>query len=174
MNRANPVTTQQQAYWYLRERILGGVIKGGEHVNPAKIADELGISRMPVREAIRQLDTEGLLTIRPKRRWRYGSPSQTWSARCLRIWFICATEWNGFGGRKRNGSSVTTLFTTIFADTASGPGWRRKSRACARPCSLICSSIWRSTMGRRLREAVQRNTSAMDALDAAVREVLRK
>jgi DNA-binding GntR family transcriptional regulator len=61
------VTTQQQAYWYLREHILNGRYEGGERVNPAKVADELGISRMPVREAIRQLDAEGLVTIRPNR-----------------------------------------------------------------------------------------------------------
>lgn len=60
-------TTQQQAYHHLRERILAGVYVGGERVNPRKIAEELAISRMPVREALRQLDSEGLVTIRPNR-----------------------------------------------------------------------------------------------------------
>ena len=51
-DQGSAVTTQQHAYWYLREHILNGHYKGGERVNPAKVADELGISRMPVREAI--------------------------------------------------------------------------------------------------------------------------
>jgi len=36
-------------------------------LKPELIAAELGISRMPVREAIRQLDAEGYVTIRPNR-----------------------------------------------------------------------------------------------------------
>ena len=67
VDQGSAVTTQQHAYWYLRERILNGHYLGSEQVNPAKVADELGISRMPVREAIRQLDTEGLVTLRPNR-----------------------------------------------------------------------------------------------------------
>ncbi len=60
-------TTQQHAYVHLREMILSGVYTGGQKVNPAKVAEELGVSRMPVREALRQLDSEGLVTIRPNR-----------------------------------------------------------------------------------------------------------
>src|SRR5262249_42046028 len=39
----------------------------GLRLNPQRIADDLGISRMPVREALLQLDAEGLVTIRPNR-----------------------------------------------------------------------------------------------------------
>ncbi len=62
-----PGTTQQLACQYLRTRILSGHYAGGIRINPARIAQELGISRMPVREALRQLDAEGLVTIRPNR-----------------------------------------------------------------------------------------------------------
>jgi DNA-binding GntR family transcriptional regulator len=60
-------TAQQEAYHFLRDRILSGELSCKSRVNPAKIADELGISRMPVREALRQLDAEGLVTMRPNR-----------------------------------------------------------------------------------------------------------
>lgn len=60
-------SAQQQAYLFLRDQIQAGRLQGGARVKPENIAAELGISRMPVREAIRQLDTEGLLTIRPNR-----------------------------------------------------------------------------------------------------------
>ncbi len=63
-----PTSAQQQAYQFLRDRIQEGRLVGGARVKPEDVAAELGISRMPVREAIRQLDTEGLLTIRPNRR----------------------------------------------------------------------------------------------------------
>lgn len=56
-----------EAYTYLRERIRNGQLKSGERVKAEDIAAQLGISRMPVREAMRQLDSEGLLTIRANR-----------------------------------------------------------------------------------------------------------
>ena len=66
--RLGPVTSaQQQAYLFLRDQIQVGHLAGGARIKPEDVAAELGISRMPVREAIRQLDTEGLLTIRPNR-----------------------------------------------------------------------------------------------------------
>jgi DNA-binding GntR family transcriptional regulator len=46
---------------------VSGVLSGGTRLIPEVIAAELGISRMPVREAIRQLDAEGYVTIRPNR-----------------------------------------------------------------------------------------------------------
>jgi DNA-binding GntR family transcriptional regulator len=60
-------TAQQEAYRHLRDRILSGELAGDARLNPAEIAELLGISRMPVREALRQLDAEGLVTLRPNR-----------------------------------------------------------------------------------------------------------
>lgn len=60
-------TAQQQAYIYLQDQIVSGALPGGSRLKPEAIAQTLGISRMPVREAIRQLDAEGYVTIRPNR-----------------------------------------------------------------------------------------------------------
>jgi DNA-binding GntR family transcriptional regulator len=60
-------TAQEHAYAYLRERILSGQYAGGTRVDVNEIAAAVGASRMPVREALRQLDAEGLVTIRPNR-----------------------------------------------------------------------------------------------------------
>jgi DNA-binding GntR family transcriptional regulator len=51
----------------LRERILHGVYPEGEPLRQDAIADELGVSRIPVREALRQLEAEGLVTFNPHR-----------------------------------------------------------------------------------------------------------
>lgn len=55
------------AYDYLLGRIRRGDLKPGARLRPEEIANEIGMSRMPVREAFRRLDAEGLLTIRPNR-----------------------------------------------------------------------------------------------------------
>lgn len=49
----------------LREAIYDGTLKGGAPVRQEAVARELGVSRIPVREALRQLETEGLVVIRP-------------------------------------------------------------------------------------------------------------
>lgn len=51
----------------LRKGILRGVIKAGQVLRQEELAATFGVSRMPVREAFRQLEAEGLLTIYPHR-----------------------------------------------------------------------------------------------------------
>ncbi|WP_042430827.1 GntR family transcriptional regulator [Streptacidiphilus anmyonensis] len=51
----------------LRERILTGGIPSGTRINEVEVARELGISRGPLREAIRQLVSEGLLVHVPNK-----------------------------------------------------------------------------------------------------------
>jgi DNA-binding GntR family transcriptional regulator len=49
----------------LREAILTGMIQPGQRIKEMEIADQMGISRGPIREAIRQLEREGLLISYP-------------------------------------------------------------------------------------------------------------
>ena len=51
----------------LREDILSGVYKENDELREAGIGEELGVSRTPVREALRQLELEGLVTIIPNK-----------------------------------------------------------------------------------------------------------
>lgn len=55
-------TIREEVVIYLRNRILSGNIKQGDHIVESDIANELGISRGPVREALRQLEQEGLIS----------------------------------------------------------------------------------------------------------------
>ena len=51
----------------LREAIRTGVLKPGERLMEIQLAEELGVSRTPVREAIRKLDQEGYVVMMPRR-----------------------------------------------------------------------------------------------------------
>jgi DNA-binding GntR family transcriptional regulator len=58
-------TKTDVAYSVLREAILSGVLAPGAAVHAKSVADELGMSFIPVREALRRLEQDGLVSIRP-------------------------------------------------------------------------------------------------------------
>ena len=61
------IQTADRAYEFAKTRILDGRYPGGEVLSEGAVADEVGISRTPVREAFVRLQTEGLLRLYPKR-----------------------------------------------------------------------------------------------------------
>ncbi|MGZ8598408.1 MAG: GntR family transcriptional regulator [Actinomycetota bacterium] len=62
-----PRSLAEDAADRIREQILSGGFKQGEHLVEAKIAEQLNISRGPVREAFKLLRAEGLLNEEPRR-----------------------------------------------------------------------------------------------------------
>jgi DNA-binding GntR family transcriptional regulator len=52
---------RQQAYEFIQTEILTGRLAAGSQVSELTLAAKIGISRTPVREAIRQLELEGLV-----------------------------------------------------------------------------------------------------------------
>ena len=55
------------AYRAIREGILAGSFGQGSHITARQLAEATGLSRTPVREAMRRLDAEGLITLIPNR-----------------------------------------------------------------------------------------------------------
>lgn len=60
-------SAEDEAYRHIHAGIRTGRYRAGERLMPEAIALDIGTSRMPVREALRRLSTEGLVTIRPNR-----------------------------------------------------------------------------------------------------------
>ncbi|MCH5671637.1 GntR family transcriptional regulator [Streptomyces gilvus] len=50
----------------MRRRIINGDVEPGASLSETVLAHEFGVSRTPVREALKQLQTEGLVEIRPR------------------------------------------------------------------------------------------------------------
>jgi DNA-binding GntR family transcriptional regulator len=63
MTVAAPRTAHAYAYEALRNRILTGELAPGAPLIQANLAKDLGVSMTPVREALRDLATEGLVTL---------------------------------------------------------------------------------------------------------------
>lgn len=60
-------TLREKILETIREAILKGALKPGEKVAEPELAERFGISRTPIREAFRQLESEGYLTVIPRK-----------------------------------------------------------------------------------------------------------
>ena len=70
------VSLAGEAYVILRERILRGELRIGKVISRRKIAAELGMSMLPVAEALQRLEFEGLLESRPRAGTRVKIPTE--------------------------------------------------------------------------------------------------
>ena len=75
-----------KVFHQLREDILSGHYKEHEELREMAISEEMGVSRTPVREALRQLELEGLVSIIPNK-----GAYVTW-----RIFMRSVLCWKGF------------------------------------------------------------------------------
>jgi DNA-binding GntR family transcriptional regulator len=70
LEKASPVTKtslSESLVGYIKQQILNGMLNPGDRIVETKIAEELGISQTPVREALRQLSGEGIVTLVPNK-----------------------------------------------------------------------------------------------------------
>lgn len=61
------LTLREKILEHIRDAIISGTLKAGSRVSEPELADRYGISRTPIREAFRQLESEGYLTVIPRR-----------------------------------------------------------------------------------------------------------
>jgi DNA-binding GntR family transcriptional regulator len=71
VNPSSPIITygnvQDAVVDGIREMIMNGHLKPGDRLRQDELAEAFGVSTMPIREALRQLQAEGLITFRPRR-----------------------------------------------------------------------------------------------------------
>src|SRR5712675_2184806 len=60
-----PAPLRQAVYDAIVELIVHGTLQRGRHVVEAELAEYLGVSRQPVREALQRLQTDGWIELRP-------------------------------------------------------------------------------------------------------------
>jgi len=67
LNLDNYKPLREVVFKSIRGAILSGVLKPGERLMEVQLAEKLGVSRTPVREAIRKLELEGLIVMMPRK-----------------------------------------------------------------------------------------------------------
>ncbi len=61
------LTLREKILESIRDAIISGAITSGSRVSEPDLAERFGISRTPIREALRQLESEGYLTVIPRK-----------------------------------------------------------------------------------------------------------
>ncbi len=67
LNKVDGKTLRQKVYDQLRHGIITGKILPGESIKLRDVADQFGVSLMPVREALWQLESEKVIVIESNR-----------------------------------------------------------------------------------------------------------
>lgn len=85
----------EAAYGVIRAGILSGEFARGQRLREEELAERVGVSRTPVREALRRLDAEGLIDFTPNR----GARVTAWSGRELEDLYEARALLEGYGAR---------------------------------------------------------------------------
>jgi DNA-binding GntR family transcriptional regulator len=85
----------EAAYGVIRAGILSGEFARGQRLREEELAERVGVSRTPVREALRRLDAEGLIDFTPNR----GARVTAWSERELEDLYEARALLEGYGAR---------------------------------------------------------------------------
>lgn len=75
----------EAAYRYIRNAIISGDLRSGETLQEARLAERIGLSRTPVREALSRLSNEGLVVLERYRRGQVASFSSADVAEIFRL-----------------------------------------------------------------------------------------
>lgn len=67
MDRTQQRSTRSSVYHVLKERLINCVYAPGSRLNEVRLAEEFGVSRTPIREAIGKLEMDGYVKVLPKR-----------------------------------------------------------------------------------------------------------
>jgi DNA-binding GntR family transcriptional regulator len=90
------LTLREQILETIRDAIIKGALKPGEKVAEPELAERFGISRTPIREAFRQLESEGYLTVIPRK----GAVVAAFSQKDIEEFYAIKSILEGYAARK--------------------------------------------------------------------------
>ena len=104
-----PVPSSERVYQALKHRILAGMLEPGSRLVELQLATEFAVSRTPVREALKRLTAEGLITVDPVR----GIVVSDVDARELEEIFVVREVLDGLAARLAAGRVSSTDLTKL-------------------------------------------------------------
>jgi len=98
----------------LRDAIRKGILEPGERLMEVQLAEELGISRTPVREAIRKLEQEGYVIMMPRRGTYVADVSESDVKEIFEIRSALEALATGLAARRIEQEELETLQSLLF------------------------------------------------------------
>ncbi|MGE0845436.1 MAG: GntR family transcriptional regulator [Flavobacteriaceae bacterium] len=105
----------EESYQTIRKAILRGDYPSGMHLKEADLAATLGVSRTPVREALRRLDAEGLVAVTPNSGTRVATWNQSTVREIFELRAIVESYCAGLAANKINDEQVAELHAIVDA-----------------------------------------------------------
>src|SRR5476649_2040517 len=90
------LTLREKILENIRDAFISGTLKAGSRVSEPDLAERYGISRTPIREAFRQLESEGYLTVIPRK----GALVASFSAKDVEEFYAIKSILEGYAARK--------------------------------------------------------------------------
>jgi DNA-binding GntR family transcriptional regulator len=90
------LTLREKILEHIRDAIVSGAMKAGSRVSEPDLAERYGISRTPIREAFRQLESEGYLTVIPRR----GAVVTSFSQKDIEEFYAIKSILEGYAARR--------------------------------------------------------------------------
>jgi DNA-binding GntR family transcriptional regulator len=110
---SQPPPLRQQVYERLEEMIVDGVLAPGQHLVEQELAERLGVSRNPIREALQALERGGWVDLRP----RYGAfvhtPSADEATEFFHVRSVLERESARLAARNADDVSIATLAALV-------------------------------------------------------------
>lgn len=96
INIEKHLTLRESILETIRDAIMTGILKPGEKVAEPELAERFGISRTPIREAFRQLESEGYLTVIPRK----GAVVASFSQKDVEEFYAIKSILEGYAARR--------------------------------------------------------------------------
>lgn len=103
----------------LRQAILSGQLKPGERLVESQLADELGVSRNPVREAIRALASEGLIEVTARRGASVVSMTDQEARETIEVRALLEGQNARLAARRQDQETIKRIETVLNKGTAA-------------------------------------------------------
>jgi DNA-binding GntR family transcriptional regulator len=144
------VSRSEDAYRQLKEAIRRGTLAPGTRVREIEIADRFGISRTPVRDAIRRLESDGLISFVPRQGAVISKLDHQQTMELYDLREILEGSAAGFAARHASAAEVEELDELIGAE----PALKHKPDQLADLNQLFHIALYRAAHNRFLERAL--------------------
>ena len=147
---ANNVSRGEAAYRQLKDAIQAGSLAPGTRVREVEIAERFGISRTPAREAIRRLESKGLISIVPHQGAVIASLDHQQTMELYDLREILEGSAAAFAARHASAAEIEELAELV----ASEPPFAGQPERLAELNRIFHASLYRAAHNRFLERAL--------------------